>query len=121
MQQLERILTELKKEDYQLILHGEFSRPVKQVSPNTCKLFERLQQVARTLNLTLGWQDSGGCCDGNNLAAQGLAVLDTLGVRGGRIHSVDEYILLDSLTERAHLSAQFLINLAQHGLEESKR
>ncbi len=121
MQQLERILTELKKEDYQLILHGEFSRPVKQVAPNTCKLFERLQQVARTLNLTLGWQDSGGCCDGNNLAAQGLAVLDTLGVRGGRIHSVDEYILLDSLTERAHLSAQFLINLAQHGLEESKR
>ena len=73
------------------------------------------------MGILLDWQDSGGCCDGNNLAQHGLAVLDTLGVRGGAIHSADEYILLDSLSERASLSALLLMDLAQGGLEDLKR
>ncbi len=47
--------------------------------------------------------------------------IDTLGVRGGNIHSHDEYILLDSLTERAALSAFLLVDLAQGGLEELRQ
>ena len=70
------------------------------------------------MGLTLNWQDSGGCCDGNNLSLQGLPVIDTLGVRGGAIHSEHEFILLDSLVERAALSTLLLIDLANSGLEE---
>ena len=46
-------------------------------------------------------------------AAAGLAVVDTLGVRGGSIHSDQEYLLTASLVERARLSALILMRLAQ--------
>ena len=40
-------------------------------------------------------------CDGNNIAAAGTPVIDTMGVRGGAIHSAEEYMIVDSLAERA--------------------
>jgi len=57
-------------------------------------------------------RSTGGCCDGNNLAAAGLPNIDTLGVRGGQIHSVDEFVIVDSLAERARLSALALMRMA---------
>jgi glutamate carboxypeptidase len=119
--QLDAICQQLKRQDYSLTVHGEFSRPVKKVCTATERLFQRIQDLGKQIGLSLDWQDSGGCCDGNNLAHHGLAVLDTLGVRGGNIHSSDEYILLDSLTERALLSALILADLAQGGLEDLKK
>jgi glutamate carboxypeptidase len=90
------------------------------VCQGTERLFQRIQTIGKELNLSIDWKDSGGCCDGNNLAQHGLPVLDTLGVRGGNIHSDQEFILLDSLSERATLSALLLVDLAQGGLEDLK-
>ena len=117
-QQLDDINNKINQPDYSLTIFGSFDRPVKRINPPTQRLFNRIQHIGRTLGLTLDWQDSGGCCDGNNLSAQGLPVLDTLGVRGGEIHSTREFILIDSLVERACLSALLLVDLAQGGLEE---
>ncbi len=64
------------------------------------------------LGLKLSHCRSGGVSDGNQLAAAGLPNLDSLGPRGGRIHSHEEFLLLDSLTERAKLAAMLLIKLA---------
>jgi glutamate carboxypeptidase len=111
-QNMTTIITNLKREGYSLTVHGDFSRPVKRINAATQQLFFRTQQIGQQLGLNLDWQDSGGCCDGNNLAYHGLPVLDTLGVRGGNIHSPNEFILLDSLVERAALSALLLIELA---------
>ncbi|WP_133127834.1 hydrolase [Legionella nagasakiensis] len=116
--QLDQIINKLQQDDYSLTIHGHFGRPVKRVTSATERLFKRIQHVGKELNLVIDWQDSGGCCDGNNLARHGLPVIDTLGVRGGHIHSTNEYILLDSLVERATLSALLLVDLAQGGLEE---
>ena len=60
-----------------------------------------------------GWRASGGVCDGNNIAACGVPVVDTMGVRGGAIHSADEYLITASLAERAQLSALALLRLAK--------
>lgn len=111
-QQLNDIVKQMQREGYSLSLHGEFGRPVKIINPATERLFARLQQHAKDLGIHIDWQDCGGCCDGNNLAHHGLAVLDSLGVRGGNIHTPDEFILLDSLVERATLSTLLLIDLA---------
>ena len=111
-EQLNGIIQTLQRPDYQLTLHGSFGRPVKTVNATTIKLFERIQLLGKSLGLTIDWQDSGGCCDGNNLAKQGIPVIDTLGVRGGNIHSPEEYILLDSLPERAALTLLILQDLA---------
>jgi len=104
----------MQREGYTLSIHGDFSRPVKRVNPATERLFARIKRQGLSLGLTLDWQDSGGCCDGNNLAQHGLAVIDTLGVRGGDIHSQNEFILLDSLIERASLSLLILMDIAQN-------
>ena len=39
-------------------------------------------------------------------------MIDTLGVRGAHIHSAQEYAKLDSLVERAKLSALLLLKIA---------
>ncbi|USQ12710.1 hydrolase [Legionella lytica] len=119
--ELAKIDQKLKRTDYSLTMHGTFGRPVKRVCAGTERLFQRVQHLGKELGLTIDWKDSGGCCDGNNLARHGLPVLDTLGVRGGNIHSHEEYILLDSLAERATLSALLLLDLAQGGLEDLKK
>lgn len=119
--ELDKIIFQLKRQGYSLSVHGVFGRPVKRVCSGTERLFHRIQHLGQTLGLSIDWKDSGGCCDGNNLAQHGLPVLDTLGVRGGNIHSADEYILLDSLSERTALSALLLLDLAQGGLEDLKK
>ncbi len=120
-EQLDKIINTLKRADYTLSIHGGFGRPVKRVCAGTERLFNRIHHLGKELGLNIDWKDSGGCCDGNNLAQHGLAVLDTLGVRGGNIHSPEEYILLDSLSERAALSALLLVDLAQGSLEDLKK
>ena len=111
------IIKQLKREGYHLKLHGSFGRPVKRVNPESEALFKRLQHLGAMQGLSFDWQDTGGCCDGNNLIHPGLAVLDTLGVRGGGIHSEKEFIITESLVERASLSALLLVDLARGGLE----
>jgi glutamate carboxypeptidase len=54
-------------------------------------------------------------CDGNNIAACGVPVVDTMGVRGGKIHSSEEFLIVESLPERAGLSALTILRLAGGG------
>lgn len=116
--ELDKIMKRFSRSGYSLTIHGIFGRPVKRVTKATERLFSRIQQIGEQIGLTIDWKDSGGCCDGNNLAQHGLPVIDTLGVRGGNIHSSEEYILLDSLPERTALSTLLLIDLARGGLED---
>ena len=76
------------------------------------KLFDLVKRCGADLGQTIGWQATGGVCDGNNIAACGVPVIDTMGVRGGAIHSPDEYLIVPSLKERAALSALVLHRLA---------
>lgn len=76
------------------------------------RLFEQMASCGKKLGIELKWKPSGGACDGNVLAAQGLPVIDTMGAVGGNIHTSEEYIEVDSLLERSRLCALFLMNLA---------
>ena len=93
-------------------LHGGITRPPKPVDTRAQKLFDLVADTSAALGRPLGWQPSGGVCDGNNIAACGIPVVDTMGVRGGAIHSPDEYLIVSSLAERAALSAVVLQRLA---------
>ena len=93
-------------------LEGGFGRPPKTVSPRSQRLFEAVSDCASELNIPLGWQPSGGCCDGNNLSAAGLAVIDSLGAKGNYIHTENEMIIVSSLVERAKLTTLLLLRLA---------
>ena len=93
-------------------VHGSFGRPPKPLDDEALKLFELVRRCGADLGQEIGWRDSGGVCDGNNIAACGVPVVDTMGVRGGAIHSSDEYLIADSLAERAQLSALTILRLA---------
>ncbi|WP_416907050.1 MAG: hydrolase [Polymorphobacter sp.] len=95
--------------------HGHFARPPKPLDANQQRLFDLVRACGGALGLDLRWRDTGGVCDGNNLAATGLAVVDTLGPRGGAIHSPQEYLCADSLEERARLAALLLLRVARTG------
>jgi len=99
--------------DVRIESSGGFGRPPKPLTPTAEKLFGLVRQAGADLGQQIGWQPSGGVCDGNNIAACGVPVVDTMGVRGGKIHSPEEYLIVDSLTERAALSALIILRLAE--------
>ena len=110
--ELKRIVEEIDQRDgINVELIGGFRSPPKIVDPPTQKLFDQVADCGRELGLSLTWRSSGGVSDGNKLAAAGLPVIDTLGPRGGNLHSTEEFLLLDSLTERAKLTALLLMKL----------
>ena len=82
-----------------------FNRPAKPVTPETESLALAAREVAEALGQSLPFNTTAGVCDGNNLQAAGLPTIDTLGVRGGGLHTLDEWIDLPSLVERCQLLA----------------
>lgn len=99
------------REGFGIEFSGKMSRPPKVVGPVEERLFAHLQEVSREIRLDLAWTDVGGASDGNLLSEAGLPTLDGLGVRGGALHSPEEFLELDSLAERAWLSARLLASL----------
>lgn len=97
-------------------LHGGISRPPKPVDSRAQALFDTVRDCSALLGLPFARRDTGGACDGNNIAAAHVPVVDTMGVRGGSIHSFDEFMIVDSLAERAQLSALVLHSLATRDL-----
>jgi glutamate carboxypeptidase len=92
--------------------HGGISRPPKPVDARAEKLFGIVEECSALLGQPIGRKASGGVCDGNNIAACCVPVVDTMGVRGGAIHSPDEFLIVPSLEERAKLSALVLYRLS---------
>lgn len=95
-----------------LQLHIDSEREPKPYDEKQAPLFEAFQQCAREVNDTLSFVSSGGVCDGNNLSALGLPVIDTLGPCGQGLHTDEEEVYIDSLVPRAKLSALYLMKLA---------
>jgi glutamate carboxypeptidase len=110
-----RMVTETvgRERDVQVSLHGGFARPPKPFDPAAERLFTFVTRCGADLGQTIGWRDTGGVCDGNIIAAEGVPVIDTMGVRGGAIHSAEEFLIVDSLVERAQLSALAMMRLAE--------
>lgn len=96
----------------QIEVESHFMRPPKLPSELSDALFKQFEICGRELGMKLGWKDSGGASDGNNLAAAGLVNIDNLGVEGDNIHSEEEYVVLDSLIRRAQLTVLFLMKVA---------
>jgi glutamate carboxypeptidase len=92
-----------------LVVEGGMSRPPMEASPVTLEPFWRAQEIAAGLGLTLTADGTGGASDANFTAAMGIPTLDGLGALGDGAHSVDEYIFIPSLTERAALLAALLM------------
>lgn len=101
------------KHDVTIHVHGSFARAPKPLDAKAESLFGLVKQAGADLGQAISWRDTGGVCDGNNIAACGVPVVDTMGVRGGAIHSQGEFMIVESLVERAQLSALTILRLAK--------
>ena len=110
------IATVEREHEVAIHAHGGISRPPKPLDAKAQRLFGIVEQCSALLGRPITRQASGGVCDGNNIAACGVPVVDTMGVRGGAIHSPDEFLIVSSLAERAQLSALVLHRLATGAL-----
>jgi len=113
---IQQIVSEANQRDgFRVSLHGGFHRPPKPATQASQRLQQLVEQCAAELHIPVSWRSSGGVSDGNQLAAAGLPNLDSLGPRGDKIHSHEEYVLLDSLTERAKLAWRVVERLVVDG------
>ena len=101
--------------DVRIEVHGSFNRPPKPLDPGAERLFALVRAAGEDLGIAIAWKDTGGVCDGNNIAACGVPVVDTMGARGGAIHSAEEFLIPESLPERAALSALTILRIAERG------
>ncbi len=113
LEEVETIVEQINARDgIHILVAGEFASPPKPATPATDLMLEDLAACARELGFALDWEATGGACDGNKLAAAGLPNIDNLGPRGGGLHSADEHVFIDSLAERAKLTALYLCRVA---------
>jgi glutamate carboxypeptidase len=86
----------------------------------TAALFALAQKVAADAGLPIPSSAVvGGGSDGNFTAALGIPTLDGLGAIGGGAHSDDEFVLLDTMVERATLLAALVIGVLTGDQEPS--
>ena len=93
-------------------LHGGFRSPPKPITPDMEVVMQRIEKCGSALGVDVKWQGTGGASDGNKFAAAGLPNIDSMGPCGGRIHSDEEFLVVESLVPRAKLAALVLLDYA---------
>lgn len=98
--------------DVEFIVTRGVTRPVwKPGQPQDLALFDVASDVAKRIGFTLGHCPSGGGSDGNFTGALGIATIDSTGVRGAGLHTLNEHIFEDCLVERAKFHAGLFLEL----------
>ena len=94
-----------------LEMTGEFL-PLEATAKST-DMFERYRAAARDLGFDIGAERTGGCADSGFAASVGAATLCGTGPVGGKAHTADEYVELDTLVPRAQAAALMIIRLGR--------
>jgi glutamate carboxypeptidase len=95
-------------------VEGEVNRPPMVPSEITLQLWDRIAEIGTRLGQELKLIATGGGSDGNFTAAMGIPTIDGMGPRGGRAHSEDEFLDLDSITPTVQLICE-VCNAAAEG------
>lgn len=95
-----------------ITITGRFHRPPMVELPGTNTLVSAVHAAAGCLDIPVKFRRGGGASDANNLVAAGIPTIDGMGPVGGRAHSHDEYLEIESLFERTALVAGFMLCLA---------
>ncbi|HTW72986.1 MAG TPA: M20 family metallopeptidase [Acetobacteraceae bacterium] len=98
----------------ELVVKGEFV-PLNQTAASR-KLFETYVTAAADTGFTTDGEFTGGCADSGFAAAVGAPTLCAVGPVGGKAHSPDEFLRVDSLVPRAQACARAILRLERAGL-----
>jgi len=92
-----------------LEITGEFKPLV--ASEDSRRLFEHYAACARELGRGVSGEFAGGCADSGFAASVGAATICGVGPIGGRAHSPDEYLDLESIVPRAQTLALAIMRM----------
>jgi glutamate carboxypeptidase len=98
----------------ELTIRGEFL-PLTQ-TPAAKRLFELYVGAAAASGFKTEGEFTGGCADSGFTAAVGAPTICAVGPVGGKAHSPDEFLRLDSLVPRAQACARTILQLDRAGL-----
>ncbi|MEO9191900.1 MAG: M20/M25/M40 family metallo-hydrolase, partial [Acetobacteraceae bacterium] len=98
----------------ELSIKGEFL-PLTQ-SPAAKRLFDLYVDAARASGFATDGEFTGGCADSGFAAGVGAATICAVGPVGGKAHTPDEFLRLDSLVPRAQACARAILRLDGTGL-----
>lgn len=104
-EKVENAIRNLRSTDEKVTLEilGEVNRPPMERTEKVAALYEKARKLAAEFNYDLGETQVGGASDGNFVGALGVPLIDGLGVSGNGAHTLDEYVLIDDLANRATL------------------
>jgi len=97
-------------------VRGEINRMPMVPSEGTWRLWEQIARIGEGLGLDMKLISTGGGSDGNFTAAMGIPTIDAMGPRGGRAHSEEEYLELDSVVPNTRLICEILRAAAEKRL-----
>jgi glutamate carboxypeptidase len=98
----------------EMTVKGEFL-PLTQ-TPTAKPLFEVYVQAAAATGFQTDGEFTGGCADSGFTAALGAATICAVGPVGGKAHSPNEFMRIDSLVPRAQACARAILRLETAGL-----
>ncbi|HTI84223.1 MAG TPA: M20 family metallopeptidase [Acetobacteraceae bacterium] len=98
----------------ELTVKGEFLPLVQ--TPTAKRLFEIYVQAAADTGFTTAGEFTGGCADSGFTAGVGTPTICAVGPVGGKAHSPDEFLRVESLVPRAQACARAILRLDQAGL-----
>ena len=98
----------------ELEIRGEFLPLVQ--TPGAKRLFEIYVQSAADTGFATDGEFTGGCADSGFTAGVGTPTICAVGPVGGKAHSPDEFLRIDSLVPRAQACARAILRLEQAGL-----
>jgi len=97
-------------------VRGEINRMPMVPSEATWRLWEQIARIGEGRGLEMKLISTGGGSDGNFTAAMGVPTVDAMGPRGGRAHSADEYLELDSVVPNTQMICEILKAAAENRL-----
>jgi glutamate carboxypeptidase len=97
-----------------LTIKGEFLPLVQTAAAR--RLFDLYVDSAAASGLAVAGEFSGGCADSGFTAGVGTSTLCSVGPVGGKAHSPDEFLMLDSLVPRAQACVRAILQLEKAGL-----
>lgn len=96
-----------------LDIEGFFHRGVFAPVEGSQVMFDALTGAAGEVGVEAEFGLAGGASDANLTASVGTPSIDGLGAVGDGAHSVDEHILIDSLSTRAAIVTDFIVRLSR--------
>ena len=98
----------------ELTIRGEFLPLVQ--TPTAKRLFEIYVSAAADTGFKTDGEFTGGCADSGFTAGVGAPTICAVGPVGGKAHSPDEFLRIDSLVPRAQACARAILRLELAGL-----